>query len=310
MTRAAIFRIDCLNIALIGGACILAHVFPYHLLVLSYVVLGPAHYLTQISWLHERSYFTGSRWIGLAFVGLTVLLMRTTELADLTTLLVFALVLALTAVVPLSMPWRAGILGVGAGLAWLAGSRPELFVLTILLPTAIHVFVFTAIFMYGGARRSGQASSYVAFAVHILGAASFLLPVAAVSSPDLVALSLFKPVVGYVQSVLQLSSAHEVQFFGFLSYAYTYHYLNWFSKVELLRWHEVPRPRLAAIVVGYAGALGVYAYDTGTGVTLLLFLSLLHVLLEFPLNWRSITALAAPIQGRPGQAGSTAGARP
>src|SRR5882672_6216800 len=53
-------RINYLNIALMIGACIAAYVFPFELFLFSYAVLGPLHYLTEISWLHERNYFTES----------------------------------------------------------------------------------------------------------------------------------------------------------------------------------------------------------------------------------------------------------
>ena len=57
----AIDRINYLNIGLMIGACLAAYVFPFELFLFSYAVLGPLHYLTEISWLHERSYFTESQ---------------------------------------------------------------------------------------------------------------------------------------------------------------------------------------------------------------------------------------------------------
>lgn len=37
----------------------IAVVAPFHLFLLAYAVLGPLHYLTGISWLHDRQFFTG-----------------------------------------------------------------------------------------------------------------------------------------------------------------------------------------------------------------------------------------------------------
>src|SRR5208337_4813876 len=34
---------------------------PFELLLLAYGILGPLHYLTEISWLHDRHYFTNGR---------------------------------------------------------------------------------------------------------------------------------------------------------------------------------------------------------------------------------------------------------
>src|SRR5262245_1075832 len=51
----------------------IAWVVPFELFVLSYAILGPLHYLTEISWLHDRGYFTPSRWDIVPVVGLGVL---------------------------------------------------------------------------------------------------------------------------------------------------------------------------------------------------------------------------------------------
>ena len=47
-----------------------AYLVPFELLLLSYVVLGPAHYFTEISWLHDRKYFLPHRGIALALAAL------------------------------------------------------------------------------------------------------------------------------------------------------------------------------------------------------------------------------------------------
>ena len=69
-----------------------------------------------------------------------------------------------------------------------------------------------------------------------------------------------------------------------IAFAYTYHYLNWFSKTSIIKWHEVPRRRTAAMVVIWLGALALYAWDYDSGMAVLYFLSILHVMLEFPLD--------------------------
>ena len=88
---------------------------------------------------------------------------------------------------------------------------------------------------------------------------------------------------------------------GLLAFVYTYHYLNWFIKADLIRWNQMPRARLAAIALGCLAASGLYIYNFSLGFTVLLLLSLMHVLLEFPLNSRSIRELGQLAFGR-GQA--------
>jgi hypothetical protein len=51
-------KINYLNIGLMLISCVVAFYLPFDLFLFAYAVLGPAHYLTEISWLHERNYFT------------------------------------------------------------------------------------------------------------------------------------------------------------------------------------------------------------------------------------------------------------
>src|SRR5204863_5093405 len=76
-----------------------------------------------------------------------------------------------------------------------------------------------------------------------------------------------------------------------IAFAYLYHYLNWFSKTSIIRWHEVPRSRSIAIVgVWLAGGL-VYLYDYRLGLGTFYILSVLHVFLEFPLNHQTVSEI-------------------
>jgi hypothetical protein len=49
--------IDVVHLGLMLAALAITYLVPFELLLLSYVVLGPAHYFTEISWLHDRKYF-------------------------------------------------------------------------------------------------------------------------------------------------------------------------------------------------------------------------------------------------------------
>jgi len=52
---------DAAHLGLMLSALGLAYLVPFELLLLAYVVLGPAHYATEISWLHDRKYFLPQR---------------------------------------------------------------------------------------------------------------------------------------------------------------------------------------------------------------------------------------------------------
>src|ERR1700720_2040252 len=66
--------LDCTHLALMLAALVLAFALPFELVVFSYAVLGPAHYLTEISWLHERSYFLPHRLLAVALLIATALM--------------------------------------------------------------------------------------------------------------------------------------------------------------------------------------------------------------------------------------------
>ena len=75
----------------------------------------------------------------------------------------------------------------------------------------------------------------------------------------------------------------------FIAFAYTYHYLNWFSKTSIIGWKKSITKR-KAYLIGFIWilAVSIYMYDFKTGYIALFFLSFLHVFLEFPLNIISI----------------------
>ena len=54
-------RIDYINIGLLVFSCLLAFVIPFELFLFAYAVMGPLHYLTEISWLHDKNYYSTDR---------------------------------------------------------------------------------------------------------------------------------------------------------------------------------------------------------------------------------------------------------
>jgi len=81
-----------------------------------------------------------------------------------------------------------------------------------------------------------------------------------------------------------------------IAFAYTYHYLNWFSKTSIIRWHEVPRARAVGIIAAWIGGVIVYAYDYRIGFAVFYVLSVVHVMLEFPLNHQTFAGIAKALR--------------
>ena len=63
-------------------SCVAAFVFPFEVFLLSYAILGPLHYLTEISWLHKRNYFTNRKkdyvWLMVFGIILTLIVLSST----------------------------------------------------------------------------------------------------------------------------------------------------------------------------------------------------------------------------------------
>jgi hypothetical protein len=86
-------------------------------------------------------------------------------------------------------------------------------------------------------------------------------------------------------------SGFGIMLMRFIAFAYMYHYLNWFSKTEVIRWHKVPKIRFIAVILLWMTACALYSYNYSLGLSFLFFLSFTHVLLEFPLNMVSIVGI-------------------
>jgi hypothetical protein len=291
---------DIAHLGLMLAALAVAYVVPFELLLLSYVVLGPAHYLTEISWLHDRKYFLPHRYIalGLVLVAVSAPLVGSASWFGFVVWMVFVACALLTATTAAqSAVLTAAALGATIVLA-VNGS--SLAVLGILLPTLIHVSLFTLIFMALGAHRSGSKLQALLVAVYLTSIAIILVapPTAAMRIPAFAeaAQAYFgnvAPALGRLIGIAHLTL--DTRLTSLLAFVYTYHYLNWFIIADVIRWAEIPRPRLILVVAASATSTGLYFYDYAYGFSVMLALSLAHVVLEFPLNSVAIRQLGTAI---------------
>jgi hypothetical protein len=323
-------QVDWLNLGFMIGSAAAAYALPFEVFLFAYAVLGPLHYLTEISWLHQRNYFTSGRRDYLWLLAIGFALFVTGFLIpwkDLTgegrwgifwaAALPYLAFIAALAMVVCQKPVTK-LLCVGGGLVLLVGminSPAYTLVFGIFLPTLIHVYVFTGLFMLYGTLKSHSGPGYLALAVFV--ACPFVL-------------MFWRPDIGYVVSdygrttyanfellnreILLLlgipardqtqlraamyGSAIGIAIMRCIAFAYTYHYLNWFAKTSIIKWHQVSWRRLAAITVLWLISVGVYWYDYRAGFVALATLSFLHVFLEFPLNHRTIIAIGGELRSR------------
>jgi len=297
-------RADAIHLGLMLSALALAYVLPFELLLIAYAVLGPAHYLTEISWLHDRQYFLSARPIALLLAAAAVVAVIVPDAWTSGLFIWIGFAAAAIGIGGISWTQRAVLLAILAAITVAMGTGREFVaVAAVLLPTLIHVCVFTLVFMTLGAWRSGSRSQAALVLIYLAAIALILvlppgpmprsLSMARLGSQSFGAVA---PALGQVLHVPNLT--FDSRSTGLLSFVYTYHYLNWFIKADVIGWRRMPPIRVAGIAVLSAAATGLYFYDYAMGFTVLLALSLIHVVLEFPLNTVSIRQLAGiAVQG-------------
>lgn len=461
-------RINYVNIGLMFLTAVFAFLAPFETFLLAYAFLGPLHYLTEISWLHDRQYFSKGKYDFIILLGIGVLLSiaafandfgydweiyrQFVELNLFDKLLVFALfssvLFAFVKNVLIKLVSIALLFAFVAG--WLSPdkaaeneSSTAIFALTSLVPTLIHVYVFTGLFMLYGALKSRsksglwqmvgfviiplilvftipvknekgflsnygkkayyadgngfhntslsimshfkmipqvtngdyvkyilKADNYIADSIKYpfvlekhFGTQKFIVSgkdsviryqingvkyadivwndsLSPIRKPSQKSLDSLFPIVKkrfidaqaqpflakknelflvenpespYYMKPITLSqllpandknlefwvyySSIGIMLMRFIAFAYLYHYLNWFSKTEIIRWHEVPKARFIAVIILWLVASGFYLYDYSLGLSVLFFLSFTHVLLEFPLNIISIVGIGKESYG-------------
>ncbi|HYC75986.1 MAG TPA: hypothetical protein VEI02_00020 [Planctomycetota bacterium] len=340
----SVAEVNLLNIVLMGLSAAVAWSHPVETFLFVYGFLGPLHYLTEISWLHDKKWFAHGRrfWIAPSIAAVAAAALyawsnhvapaeRAAALAEgramrpltptapffgttlnVTELLLVGIVAATVAAAFVRNGarrlWIAAA-GLGVGLL-LWPMQPWRLFLIYFLSTFVHVFLFTNCFMLYGSQKSRSLTGYAAWAVHLgLGALLLFngddgfgaLPERAtyekLGSFDGLAMVTARS-LGFPTDPGPKLLASLVAVLRFMAFAYTYHYLNWFSKTGIIRWHEMPRRRLGVILATWIASAALYAWDWQKGFIALLALSLAHVYLEFPLNWRTFVGIAQEFRAR------------
>jgi hypothetical protein len=292
---------DAAHLGLMLAALGLTYLVPFELLLLAYVVLGPAHYATEISWLHDRKYFLPQRGIaiGLALVAIVAALIDNAAWFGFVMWSAFVICVLLAATTT-ALQGMVLFIAALALTGWMAMQGASLAVLGVLLPTLIHVSLFTLVFMALGAYRSGASVQWVLCALYVAAIALILIvpPSAATIIPSFekAGQEYFGNVAPALGRLFGLPDLRlDTRLVSLLAFVYTYHYLNWFIKAEIIHWNKMSRGRLALVAAASAASTALYFYDYAFGFTVLLALSLAHIVLEFPLNGLALRQLGAGI---------------
>jgi hypothetical protein len=297
MTSNQINRINCYNIlAMLASAC-LAVVIPFELVLLSYAILGPAHYLTEISWLNERKFFTLKKYDYLAVVAVAIIafLLR----LPYGYAIFYAFGLSFILLVTGRMLYRvlAFCLLIVAGY-FILGNNLLQTIFGLYVPTLIHVYFFTGAFMLFGSLKDKIVSGYISFFVFL--ACPVLLCVLFTHWHNSTANWAIHNYGDFGRINTITLKNNKLDIFNnpvsiiltrLIAFAYTYHYINWFSKTRIINWHQISMARALFIGVIWIASVALYFYNYRLGIKWLFLLSLTHVILEFPLNHRSFMGI-------------------
>jgi hypothetical protein len=352
-------RLNYINIGLMLISCVAAFIMPFEVFLFAYAFMGPLHYLTEISWLHDRQYFTKGKYDYLVLVAIGLFItfeyvaykngfwpFNSAEnkemaagwnLGDRLLFLAFfgAIIMAFVKnlylkIFALFFVFLFSIVALQPKGDGEETSNLE-YVFTSFVPTLIHVYLFTGLFILFGALKARSKSGLWSFVVFVLCPILLITlfkdkSFVSVTQYGMDAYGDFDKRDGFFDLNFSIfnnfsnfsvdptlyqgkteKEANEIAegvwknhiYFSqagillmrFIAFAYMYHYLNWFSKTEIIRWHKVPKIRFVVVIVLWLASLALYKYDYAVGLRWLFFLSFCHVLLEFPLNFVSIKGI-------------------
>ncbi len=336
-------QINYLNIGLMILSCIVAFIMPFELFLFSYAILGPLHYLTEITWLHKRQCFSPGKkdFILLGILALLITIpnvlpyfyfmwgpkdtdghiIMTAEIDSFFTFIshsvsaIIFVAFAGSAILIITKETVKRVVGflILAIIGYAFHSEKFMFILfAVLLPTLVHVYLFTGAFILTGALKSKSTSGILSLVVFIVCTASlFLLFPHVITSPSPYAektydATFFMYSQQLFDAFLHIEATRNMIYFSstgiilarFVAFAYTYHYLNWFSKTSIIKWHQVPRKSLITVLVLWLLSVALYISDYKTGIMALFLLSFIHVVFEFPLNFQSFKDIGIELKRR------------
>ena len=179
-TKQSTDRINILNIWLMLISGVLAFVWPFYLFLFSYAFLGPLHYLTEISWLHDKSYYTKRKYDYIFLIVLTLiygssLFMKIDQMQVVANAVLIAFIGSIALTLTSSIVSRIALVVASCVVAYFVPISFTTVIIGALILTIIHVFVFTGFFIAFGAIKSQSRWGYLSLIVFIAVAAALLL---------------------------------------------------------------------------------------------------------------------------------------
>ena len=314
--------INFINIGLMLISLIAAYILPFELFLFSYAILGPLHYLTEISWLEKKNYFVKSKndiWLFVILVAcITIGLFDTKAKTNLYIAsfifsgFVYALIILY--VEKLGVKLMLVLFAFIVSIMFNFNKYPDLMCIlfAVWLPTIIHVYIFTGAFILIGALKNRSLSGILSLCFFIVCTAVFFIYTPenfgiAVTDYGKKAYSYFRILNISLYNTFGFgnlkkddealfSASKAIAIMRFIAFAYTYHYLNWFSKTTVIKWNQVSKKRMIVIITLWLLSVILYALSYKIGFYALFLLSMLHVFFEFPLNHQTFIGIGKEIK--------------
>ena len=190
-------RVNYLNIGLMLITAVLAYYFPFETFLLAYAYLGPLHYLTEIGWLDNKNYFTTNKkdaWILVLLCAMLTFGFAYHQFGNFSTtagwneliqnswfkpisdfllqyersFIFMAFYTAILMTFVKRRELRYPLMAVGLIAAYfLNGINAYTMIIGLMLPTVIHVYIFTGAFILYGALKSKSVSGYISLMVFL-----------------------------------------------------------------------------------------------------------------------------------------------
>jgi hypothetical protein len=304
--------------------------FPFQLFLFSFAVLGPLHYFTEIPWLHGKGYYTTGKYdfIMLAALccGVAALYFinssqgnQNRDVATVITVLSFVAFFGALTMITMKKTWQKvlALILIGASSLLFSHLDTATMIFANFVPSIIHVYVFTGCFILYGALRHKSPTGIFSLIVFALCTVLIFAVTPGATSDRSLSYYIKTSYVNFaslnfdlmnilglekvdksstqLQEILFTSNAGIIVM-RLIAFSYTYHFLNWFSKTSIIKWHLIPKKSLAIILLLWVGSLALYALNFTIGIQYLYFLSLLHVMLEFPLNHRTFLGIGTELK--------------
>ncbi len=323
-------RLDIINIGLMLLSFGSALLFPAETFLVAIMILGPLHYLTEMPWLEKKGFFIPSKKMVWLLVGMGVLIIFlqfgkdllpegsgkwTFRTMGMLAGACFLVAFSLTMFKKLSLILVALVVILIA--SWFLSESPQYTQLFLnLFPTLIHVFIFTSAFILFGALKHKSKTGIASLLVYTVCTALIFLFTPSASdatlNPTVINLYYYQadihmslvsilnfPTIGpdnYDLDNLIFYSPAGITVMRFIAFTYMYHFLNWFSKTSIIKWHENSRFVLVGVFSVWIGVLILYWIDLSLSLNIIYVLGIFHVILEYPLNHRSFVGIGQELR--------------